>query len=68
MLFGRKDEIRKFADKQNLENMFSSEPTELNYKGRPPGRRKVITDENKDFYKELCITERINKWINLNKI
>lgn len=51
MLFGRKDEIRKFADKQNLENMFSSELTELNYKGIPAGRRKIITDENKDFIK-----------------
>lgn len=51
MLFGRKDEIRKFADKQNLENMFSSELTELNSKGRPAGRRKIITDENKDFIK-----------------
>lgn len=51
LLFGRRDAIRKFADKQNLENIFSSELTELNYKGRPAGRRKIITDENKDFIK-----------------
>lgn len=62
------DEIGKSSNKQNLENMFSSEPTELNYKERPAGWRKIIIDENKDFTKELNITERINKWINLNKI
>lgn len=55
------DEIRKSANKQNLENMFSSEPTELSYQGRPAGRRKIIIDENKDFTKELNITERICK-------
>lgn len=65
-MFGRWN--RESSNKQNLENMFSSEPTELNYKERPAGRRKIIIDENKDFTKELNITERINKWINLNKI
>lgn len=55
------DEIGESSNKQNLENMFSSEPTELNYKERPAGRRKIIIDENKDFTKELNITERINK-------
>lgn len=55
------DEIGKSSNKQNLENMFSSEPTELNYEDRPAGRRKIIIDENKDFTKELNITERINK-------
>lgn len=55
------DETGESSNKQNLENMFSSAPTELNYKERPAGRRKIIIDENKDFTKELNITERINK-------
>ena len=33
--------------------MFSSELSKLNYKGRPAGRRKIITHENKDFYKGI---------------
>lgn len=63
-MFGRWN--REIFKQTKFENMFSSEPTELIMK-RPAGRRKIIIDENKDFTKELNITERINKWINLIK-
>ena len=49
------DEIGESSNKQNLENMFSSEPTELNYKERPAGRRKIIIDENKEKMNGLIL-------------